>query len=160
MAVPHEVDGVGAVGPMCDNCGSTQALAHNLEPGWRLEEIQDVLTERFSLCTTETKLLMGFCVSLSRDVLNEVGLLDEDLFLGNDDLELSWRLQTHGLKLLVAKDVFVHHVDHVSFKTVEPGAIHNFIVESSQALSSKLIAYYDGHPPSDQDLWGLSFRHV
>jgi GT2 family glycosyltransferase len=122
---------VGAVGPMSDSVGGIQCIVHELGPEIRLQERQDYLTERFARQSAETKLLIGFCLMLRRDVLDRVGLFDEDLFLGNDDLELSWRLRTHGLKLIVAKDVFVHHKHHVSYKSLDGSMVHHLVAKSS-----------------------------
>jgi GT2 family glycosyltransferase len=147
---------VGAVGPMSDNVGGIQCIVHDLGPEIRLQECQDYLTERSARQSEETKLLIGFCLMLRRDVLDRVGLFDEDLFLGNDDLEISWRLRTHGLKLVVAKDVFVHHKHHVSFKSLESSKVHQLITKSSAALEAKLQRYY-GCSPSSLELWGVKF---
>lgn len=147
---------VGAVGPMSDNAGGIQFIGRDLEPGVRLQEIQDNLTERFAGETAETKLLVGFCVMLRRDVMDMIGLQDENLFLGNDDLELSWRIRTHGLRLVVAKDVFVHHLHHVSFSFLGKDEVHALILQSNHALRAKLEAYY-GEVPSDEELWGVTF---
>jgi GT2 family glycosyltransferase len=62
---------------------------------------------------------------LRRDVFDRVGLFDEDLFLGNDDLKIFWRLRTYRSKLCVAKDVFVHHKHHVSFKSLNRSKLIN-----------------------------------
>jgi len=141
---------------MSDNVGGIQFIGHELEAGIRLQELQDHLTERFAGQAAETKLLIGFCLMLRRDILDRVGLLDEKLFLGNDDLELSWRLRTHGLKLVVARDVFVHHKHHVSFHSLENTKVHELIKESWDALEAKLRAYY-GDLPTNEELWGLTF---
>jgi GT2 family glycosyltransferase len=150
-------EGVGAVGPMSDNVGGVQYIGHDLEPGIRLQEIQDHLTEQFARQSVETKLLIGFCLLLRRDIMDRIGILDENLFLGNDDLELSWRIRTHDLKLVVAKDVFVHHKHHVSFKSLECSKVHELIQQSGTALETKLKAYY-GEVLSDEELWGVTFR--
>ena len=145
---------VGAVGPVSDNAALHQGIGCYVEPGRRLQELQDVLTEGYAGQVGETKLLVGFCLMVKRDILNRVGLLDEDLFVGNDDLELSWRLRTHGLRLLIALDVFVHHTNHVSFTSVEPDVRRRYIEESWAALTRKLRRHYPVLP-SNSELWGL-----
>ena len=148
---------VGAVAPMSDNVGGRQLIGEVLEVGRPLGEIQDVLTERFAGTTEETKLLFGVCLMLPRSLLDRIGLLDEDLFLGNDDLELSWRIRTHSLKLVVVRDVFVHHLNHVSFNSMSSSNVHDLISQSSRALDAKLNAYY-GRTPTSEEIWGVTFR--
>src|SRR5207244_1745696 len=77
---------------------------------------------------------------------------------GNDDLEYSWRLQLHGRRLLIATDVFVHHVGQVSFSTVADDERDRLDRESGEALARKLQAHYaPGDVPSAEDLWGISW---
>ena len=64
-----------------------------------------------------TKLLIGFCLMMERARYAAMGGMDENLFLGNDDLDLSWRLRNLGLKLVVASDAFIFHEGQKSFKT-------------------------------------------
>lgn len=66
----------------------------------------------------ETKLLIGFCVANRKSHLDSIGGFDEEMFVGNDDLDLSWRLRLNGGRLLVALDAFVWHEGGVSFSSV------------------------------------------
>ena len=95
---------------------------------------------------------------LSRSVVDEVGLLDETLFLGHDDLELSWRLKQHNYRLLVATDTFVHHEGHVSFKTEALTKTTKLLQESADRLYAKLEAHYgEGNVPTPMELWGIDW---
>jgi tetratricopeptide (TPR) repeat protein len=54
--------------------------------------------------------LTGFCLLARREVLDQVGALDERFGLGfYEDDDLSFRVRDAGYELLVALDVFVHH---------------------------------------------------
>lgn len=58
----------------------------------------------------DTNLLIGFCLLVRREALDEVGGLDERFGLGgNDDLDYSIRLRKAGWKMKVCRDVYVHH---------------------------------------------------
>jgi O-antigen biosynthesis protein len=144
------------VGPLSDNVGGNQSVVCHLPPGLKLNEIQDHLTEKYSSQTETTKILFGMCLMVRRDVFNKVGLLDENLFLGNDDLEFSWRLRTHGLELKIVKDVFVHHQNHVSFGSISQAQKDEWITQSAAALKAKLRAYY-GYDPTNEEVWGVRF---
>jgi O-antigen biosynthesis protein len=148
---------VGAVGPLSDNIGGDQLVSLYIQES-SLHERQDWVTETYTGKYLETKLLIGLCVMFRREVLDKVGLLDEELFLGNDDLEMSWRLQTHSLKLVIAKDVFVHHINHVSFHSLPRAQTDKWLEESGLALQRKLKAYYGEEVPSEAELRGVDVK--
>lgn len=157
----HFTPGVGAVGPTSDYVAGLQKfqlyLPEDRPKEFNLDTLLSLL-DRNRGKFIETKLLIGFCMALSRQALNKVRLLDENLFLGNDDLDISWRLRQHGYKLLVATDAFVHHKGQVSFKTEKKSTTDNLVQESTNILYAKLAAYYgEGNIPSPEDLWGISW---
>jgi len=63
----------------------------------------------------EVNMLIGFCVLFKRNVLEEIGGVDDTL-PGGDDLDFSIRLRKAGYKMLVERRVFIYH--H-GFKTGE-----------------------------------------
>ena len=147
-------DGVGAVGPVSDNIGGAQFVGHYVRPGVAISALPEVVKAGYDSKTVETKLIMGMCLMVSRATLNEVGLLDEDLFLGADDLEFSWRLKNLGYKLLVVLDVFVHHAGQKSFATREHSEVTELVATSDAALTRKLLRYYGPKLPSSHRLFG------
>jgi GT2 family glycosyltransferase/glycosyltransferase involved in cell wall biosynthesis len=106
----------------------------------------------------ETKLLIGFCLAVKKDILDKIGYLDNDLFLGNDDLELSWRLREHGYRLKIALDTFIHHEGQVSFKTEKASKTDALVQESTDRLAEKLVQYYGfGQVPTPAILWNIGW---
>lgn len=153
---------VGAVGPTSDYVAGLQKwqwhAPANLGHDSPIEDIAESLARVNRGRFVETKLLIGFCMLVPRAVLDQVGLLDEELFLGNDDLDLSWRLQLAGLRLLVATGAFVHHVGQVSFKTEPSERTQRLVQESTDALARKLVRHYGpGRVPLPQELWEISW---
>jgi len=153
---------VGAVGPLSDYVAGLQKVELNLSkqmpPGVGLNEVAQILARENTGRAVETKLLVGFCMMLPRSVLDQVGLLDEDLFLGNDDLELSWRLRQRGYRLLVAADTFVHHEGQVSFASEDDTRTSTLVQESTDRLYAKLVARYgEGNVPHPLELWGIDW---
>ncbi len=57
-------------------------------------------------------------VSLPRAVFEAVGGFDESLLGGDQDLELSWRLQQHGLRLVYEPRALAHHLHRHSWDDV------------------------------------------
>ena len=58
-----------------------------------------------------TKLLIGFNMLIRKDVFDIMGRLDTRFGMGgNDDLDLSIRMQLMGYKLKICRTSFVHHI--------------------------------------------------
>ncbi len=90
--------------------------------------------------------------------LDRFGLFDEEMILGSEDLELSWRLRCFGRRLLIAKDVFVHHAGGKSFASLPSQAVQNMLTQSSQALVRKLHRCYPkGAQVTALELWDVDF---
>ena len=140
--IDHFKDGVGAVGPISNYVAGVQRGDLYLKGNLNGERDIEGLAARFYQWNrgqaVETKLLIGFCLVLKREVIDKVGLLDEELFLGNDDLEYSLRLRRHGYKLLVATDTFIYHKGQASFQSELQSYTQRLVQESTDILYEKL----------------------
>lgn len=106
----------------------------------------------------ETRLLIGFCMMIRRDALEKIGYLDNELFLGNDDLDVSWRLRLQGYQLMVATDVFVFHAGQVSFSSEPSETTKRLVQQSTDHLYRKLAAHYAPAPvPPPFELWAMDW---
>ncbi|MBX3118673.1 MAG: glycosyltransferase family 2 protein [Fimbriimonadaceae bacterium] len=153
---------VGAVGPTSDCvAGFQKAEFHapvQATGGFNYDRFAEMLGQVNSRRAIETKLLIGFAMMIRRSALDKVGLLDNDLFLGMDDLDISWRLRLAGYRLLIATDVFVHHDGHVSFDSEPSQLVQKLNQESTDALGRKLIEHYGkGQVPGQYELWGIDW---
>lgn len=82
----------------------------------------------------ETKRLTGFCMLMRREVFTRLGYWDEGFEIGNcEDDDYSLRLRLIGLKLIIAKDTFIHHYGSVSMKGLN---------EQFAAVYEKNLRYY------------------
>ncbi len=64
----------------------------------------------------ETRRLVGFCLLARAEVFRAIGLFDEGFAVGNfEDDDLSMRAVLGGWRLVIAKDVFVHHFGSRTF---------------------------------------------
>jgi GT2 family glycosyltransferase len=87
----HFKEGVGAVGPISDMVSGRQAMAYS-----------------YGQSEDEVNLLIGFCILTKREVLDKVGLMDEEFTYDHDDYDLSYRIRK-DYRLIIARDVFVKH---------------------------------------------------
>lgn len=154
-------DKIGAVGPTSDYVAGAQKVnlylnEEMVKQAKDLTNPAEVLYKFNAGRSVETKLLIGFCLMIPRRVLEDIGPLDDDLFLGNDDLELSWRLQQNGYRLLVATDVFVHHRGQVSFRSESAAKTAYLVQQSTNFLANKLRKAY-GYLPAGEELWGIGW---
>jgi GT2 family glycosyltransferase len=147
--VSNYAAGLQNVGLYADIKGRTGQVA--------VEQIRQELDAQWQGKLVDTKLLIGFCLVVRREALEKIGGLDEALYLGNDDLDLSWRLQQAGYKQVVVPSVFVYHQGQASFNT-EPKVRTKYLVQqSTNQLYEKLYAAYGGKVPSGQELWDISW---
>lgn len=65
----------------------------------------------------EKVFLIGFCILIKREVLNKIGMLDEQYSPGYvEDNDLSLRIIDAGYKLLLCHDSFIHHYLGTAFR--------------------------------------------
>jgi len=151
---------VAAVGPVSNFAAGRQSVACHwqgaLPHGVAPEQAAELLFRMNQGKSEGAKLLIGFCLMIRRQFLQDTGGLDERLFLGNDDLELSWRLRLHGYRLLIATDTFVWHEGQHSFKSEPETVTGRLVQESSDALYQILATSYGpGRVPAPAELWGI-----
>ncbi len=153
---------VAAAGPLSNYVAGLQNVSLYLDEkelqNTSPRELNVLLEKKYTDDFIDTKLLIGFCMMIKKSVLNKLGLLDEKLFLGNDDLELSWRFRENRYRIVVAKNTFVFHEGQRSFKTVKKSVTDKLVQESTNALYEKLKEYYgETKVPTPQELWGINW---
>jgi len=160
--IAHFKEGVGAVGPISNYVAGLQKFKLYMREPIIGEMDIDALAKKTYQWNkgkgVETKLLIGFCLMIKKDVIENIGMLDEDLFLGSDDLEYSWRLRNNGYRLVVATDTFIYHKGQSSFKSEPEQKMTQFTQESQDVLYAKLETHYGkGSVPSSSELWGMDW---
>lgn len=82
--------------------------------------------------------LVGFCLVMKRRLVDKIGYFDEDFSPGNyEDDDYCLRAIQAGMKLGIAKDVFIHHFRGISHSNIDYGT-----------LLKKNKAYFDIKWPS------------
>lgn len=155
-------DRTGAVGPLSNATIPNQHIStyfSNYE-----EYIHDpdhflrTLVKAYGTRSIPSRLLIGFCIALRRDLVERFGGLDEDIFCGDDDLEIAWRLREKGYFLRVALDVFINHNHHTSFNSISKSEGNKLIQQGSDVLFEKMRSYYQPQKiPHPQDYFGISW---
>jgi GT2 family glycosyltransferase/Tfp pilus assembly protein PilF len=118
---------LGIVGPITNYISGPQLDANFLKPGVSPESIindGDLFIQKYAESLYEQKKgkggyfprITGFCMLISRKVIETIGGLDEQFAIGNyEDDDFCVRAQMAGFKGLIASDVFIYHFGSKSF---------------------------------------------
>lgn len=134
----HAKPNVGIVGPCTNRISGEQQIPVNYDET-TLQGLQDFSEGWAQTCQhryESTDRLVGFCMLLKRAVLDKVGNFDEQFGIGNfEDDDFCKRAIQAGFQLLIARDSFIHHIGHATFK----GAGIDFpsLMKRNQALFEK-----------------------
>jgi len=127
---------VGLVGPRTNYCKGEAKIDvpyRNLTmmEVFAAEYMQHHYRENFAIGT-----LIMFCVAIRKDIIDIVGLLDEEFGIGMyEDDDYSERVRKAGYKVVCAQDIFIHHHGNAAFKKIPS--------QEYQALLNKNRLYFE-----------------
>ena len=130
-------ESLGLLGPSTDLCGNeAMVVLRGSSKNWLHEA-----TERFGLRTHKllpARTVAFFCVFIRREVLDQVGLLDENFGRGYfEDDDYCRRVETAKYTIGIARDVFVHHEMGSSFNQVPSQEKQDLFNQNKQLYESK-----------------------
>lgn len=107
---------IGLVGPCTNYTAGRQCIGSGYGSLSDLEGFAWQRAERHHGLRLDCSPLCGFCLLIRRDVVDEIGGLDERFGLGIcDDDDLSIRAERAGYRLVAACDAYVHHFGSRTF---------------------------------------------
>jgi glycosyltransferase involved in cell wall biosynthesis/GT2 family glycosyltransferase len=128
VAYGEQHERVGILGPM-SNAASHQSVPErrsggswstNPLPGWLTADGMAVVLQR-AAPRTETRLpfLNGFCLTIKRTVIDDVGEFDEERFASGyaEESDYAQRVRAAGFELAVVDDAYVYHAKSRSYGT-------------------------------------------
>lgn len=132
----YSSEDIGAVGPVTNSCSYWQQIDVNYGNIDDMQEFASKFNISNSSLWEQRAKLIGYCILIKREVVDKVGLLDEQFFPGNfEDDDYSMRIVLEGYNLLLCRDTFIHHFGSVSFKETPE---HNMILNrNSQVFHDK-----------------------
>lgn len=107
---------IGAVGPVTNNSAYAQAIPVSYQS---MDEMHAYAQKHnySNLNVWEERIkLVGYCMLIKKNVIDDIGLLDESFspgYLADDDY--SFRIRQSGFRLILCKNTFVHHFGDAHF---------------------------------------------
>ena len=127
IVTPHWLDYLIAhfdkydiVGPVTNNISGPQKIEI---PEYKNEDEFYTITEKYSHDHKGESMpwhrLVFYCVAIKKEVINRIGLLDEQFTPGNfEDDDFCLRAIEAGFRLGIAQDVFIHHIGQATHKSL------------------------------------------
>ncbi|MNO69582.1 N-glycosyltransferase [compost metagenome] len=107
---------IGAVGPITNSASYYQAVTANYSTIIEMHNFAKEYHEANKGEWEQRLKLIGFCMLIKKEVINKIGMLDEVFTPGHyEDDDYSYRMMQAGFKLMLCKDVFIHHYGHITF---------------------------------------------
>ncbi|MDH5765775.1 MAG: glycosyltransferase, partial [Gammaproteobacteria bacterium] len=136
---------LGLVGPVTNNIGNEAKIDIQYS---NMEEMLDASRKYIQDRSRELLYINTaafFCVAIRKDVIDEVGLLDEDFGRGFfEDDDYCMRVRKAGYKVAVADDVFVHHHLSASFNKLKDNE-KQILFEKNKAIYEAKWGIWEPH---------------
>lgn len=105
---------IGVVNPASNNFGQYPPKGRDLE------SYSDELGKQFSEKYIEVGQCIGFCMLIKREVIEKIGLLDEEQgFMFFEDTDYCYKARKAGFKCVIALGAYVYHHKHKSFGKIK-----------------------------------------
>lgn len=138
LVIPFEDSNVALVGPISNRIGSLQqVLLPNIDSNnWEIESKK--YTEKHSGEYFETAKLCFFCVAISREALNIIGLLDTNFGIGNyEDDDYCLRAKNMGFKILINEGCYIWHFGSGSFSMLSKDTVRSLYEQNKKYIDKK-----------------------
>jgi len=129
---------VGQVCPATNFAGNEVKIDVNYTDMPSLESFARRLARERRNAEVELSVAPLFCALMRRNLLNEIGGLDERFSVGMfEDDDLSLRVKAAGFRIVCAEDCFVHHFGQGSFSALPPDEYLRIFESNRQAFEEK-----------------------
>jgi GT2 family glycosyltransferase len=124
---------VGAVGPVTGRIGNEAEIEANYGTYGEFLDFAARRAEEYAGRSFDIPMPALFCTAFRREVLDEIGPLDEGFGLGLfEDDDYAERLHQAGYRLVCAEDVYVHHFGEASFGALVPGGEYGRLFDENR----------------------------
>ncbi|MGE6630280.1 glycosyltransferase [Bacillus sp. NPDC077027] len=122
---------VGMVGPVSNYVSGPQMVQPSYDHIDQLSSFAKQYTDAMRGQVKNVLRLVGFCLLVKREVVEDVGLFDERFVYGSfEDDDLCVRALLKGYQLQIVYDSFVHHHGHATFRANQETNISTLFAEN------------------------------
>jgi len=133
-----EDERIGLVGPVTNSIGNEARIMVEYSRAEEIEQFAQNYTQQHDGWSFDIQVLAMFCVAMRRDLLEEVGFLDERFAIGMfEDDDYSMRVRRAGYRVVCAEDVFVHHWGGASFSKMDRTEYRRIFEENREKFEAK-----------------------
>jgi len=131
----YSAEDVGIVGPLTNFASGRQQIGI---PYTNIEDMTDRYNKPDSGKWMEIDRVVGFCFLFKRELMERIGLLDEQFSPGHfEDDDYCHRAKSAGYQLRVAGDVFIFHHGNSSFLQQDESKVKQLIESNRHRFISK-----------------------
>ncbi len=138
---------LGMIGPVTNHARNEARI----NVSYRNIKDMDRFAEMYTLANsnklyTDIDMLVMFCVAMKKELINEVGYLDESFGIGMfEDDDFSYAVKKAGYNIAYVKDVFIHHYGSASFKKLGRQKLVQIFNENKKIFEKKWNVKWTGH---------------
>lgn len=131
-------DRIGVCGPLTNNIGNEQKTKVSYQNMQEMRQAARAFTAPRKRTYYPTENLAFFCVAIRRDVLDAVGLLDEDYGVGFfEDDDYCQRVRAAGYDMAISDGAFIHHHLSASFSLLPDNGRQRQLEKNKAIFESK-----------------------
>lgn len=137
---------IGIIGPVTNSIGNEARINVEYQDVSGLEAFAQRYTSANHGKIFDIKVLAFYCVAFSREVLNQVDLLDEQFGVGMfEDDDFCVRVKRAGYRVVCAEDVFIHHFGGASFSKLDREKYQKIFEENKKKYEEKWGIRWEPH---------------
>jgi len=141
----------GIVGPVTNYISGEQLIETRYTDIVDMQQFAASFNQSDARSWSVTERLTGFCMLMRREDFERLGYFDEGFEIGNcEDDDYGLRARLLGMKLVIAKDTFIHHYGSVSMR-----ALNSHFDE----VYERNLAFYSRKWADPQGMLSLDWQH-
>ncbi|WP_068775898.1 glycosyltransferase family 2 protein [Paenibacillus sp. FJAT-26967] len=129
---------IGMVGPVSNYVSGRQQIPVHYQDFSEAEAFSIQHAAQHKGQRSDERRIVGFCMLVKREVLEEVGCFDEQYGLGNyEDDDLCLRVLNSGYRIQIVYDSFIHHFGHMTMGILNESSLHELLVLNREKARQK-----------------------
>lgn len=151
---------IGLVGPVSNWVGNESKIKTSYSSLEQMHQFAEDYTLDNRGKTFEIRMLVMFCLGMRRQLISEIGFLDENFGIGSfEDDDFSYRVKQKGYRLICAEDIFIHHEGMASLKKLDNAHYKQIFEQNKRYFENKWSIKWIPHNSREITLKTLTDRN-